>query len=69
MPKPNPNPEPEPTPISQEERRRRFARRPATKGDVIRITLAIRQIQQQLSITPLLRLKLEVQPGDDDNGA
>lgn len=69
MPKPNPNPEPEPTPISQEERRRRFARRSATKGDIIRITLAIRQIQQQLSITPLLRLKLEVQPGDDDNGA
>jgi hypothetical protein len=49
-------------------RRERYGQRPAQKKDLLPIVQAIRDIQQQLNITPLLRLRIVLGPdeGDDD---
>lgn len=51
-----------------EEQKRFYAGVPLTRRELVPVILAIRNIQQQLGIIPLLRLKLAQPPdqGDDD---
>lgn len=48
-------------------RRRKYGELPAQKRDLLPIIQAIRDIQQQLNITPLLKLKIVFGPGEGDD--
>ena len=61
-------PEGEPSTAEKLERRRRkFAHAYVQNRDLRPIVEAIRQIQQQLNITPLLRMKLILGPDESDD--
>lgn len=63
------SPDPVVNPVeAQRIRRQRALNKPVIRKDLRPIVLAIRDIQQQLSITPLLRLRVifGADEGDDD---